>query len=96
MSGGVAYIYDKANSFKKNCNMEMVMFDIIDATDEAFIKNIIFEHLNLTASDVATVLLKDWDLAIKKFVKVMPVEYKAVLEKRKVMGAVAEVVNRKF
>src|SRR6185503_19664944 len=72
MSGGVAYIYDKANSFRKNCNMEMVMFDTVDAEDEEFLKTMIFDHMNLTASDVATALLKDWDVAVKKFTKVMP------------------------
>jgi glutamate synthase (NADPH/NADH) large chain len=86
MSGGVAYIYDKANSFRKNCNMEMVMFDTIDNGDEEFLKNMIFDHMNLTGSDVATELLKDWDAVVKKFVKVMPIEYKAVLEKRKAKG----------
>jgi glutamate synthase (NADPH/NADH) large chain len=82
MSGGVAYIFDKHDSFKRNCNMEMVMFDDIDASDEELLKKMIFEHLNFTGSDVASELLKHWETSIKKFVKVMPVEYKAVLQKR--------------
>jgi glutamate synthase (NADPH/NADH) large chain len=83
MSGGVAYIFDKHHSFKKNCNMEMVMFDTIDASDEELMRKMIYDHLNFTGSDVASELLKNWDDSVKKFVKVMPVEYKAVLEKRK-------------
>jgi glutamate synthase (NADPH/NADH) large chain len=82
MSGGVAYIFDKHDSFKRNCNMEMVMFDDIDTADEELLKKMIFEHLNFTGSDVASELLKHWETSIKRFVKVMPVEYKAVLARR--------------
>jgi len=83
MSGGVAYVFDKHHTFKRNCNMEMVMFDTIEASDETLIKKMIYDHLNLTNSDIASELLQNWAEAVKKFVKVMPVEYKAVLEKRK-------------
>jgi glutamate synthase (NADPH/NADH) large chain len=82
MSGGVAYILDKHESFKRNCNMEMVMFDDIDKTDEELLKKMIYDHLNFTGSDVASEILKNWEASLKKFVKVMPVEYKAVLAKR--------------
>lgn len=82
MSGGVAYILDKHESFKRNCNMEMVMFDDIDKSDEELLKKMIYDHLNFTGSDVASEVLKNWETSLKKFVKVMPVEYKAVLAKR--------------
>ncbi len=94
MSGGVAFIFDKNYSFKKNCNMEMVMFDAVDASDEELIKKMIYDHLNFTGSDVASELLKDWESTLKKFVKVMPVEYKAVLEKRKLASVtVGQLAN---
>ena len=93
MSGGVAYIYDKSNSFRRNCNMEMVSFDVMETSDEEFIKSMIFEHMNLTASDVATDLLKDWEESLKKFVKVMPVEYRSVLENKKLKVAEALVTK---
>jgi glutamate synthase (NADPH) large chain len=83
MSGGVAYIYDKNNSFKKNCNMEMVMFDEMDNEDESLIKKMIQDHSAFTGSDVATGLLKSWKTSFAQFVKVMPMDYKVVLEKRK-------------
>ena len=59
MSGGTAFIYDKNHSFKKNCNMEMVMFDVIDTADEELMKKMIYDHLNFTGSDVASELLKN-------------------------------------
>ncbi len=92
MSGGVAYIYDKNNSFKKNCNMEMVMFDEMDNEDESLIKKMIQDHSALTGSDVATDLLKSWKASFIQFVKVMPMDYKVVLEKRKADQSVAKKV----
>ena len=78
--------------------MEMVMFDVIDTADEELMKKMIYDHLNFTGSDVASELLKNWEESVKKFVKVMPVEYKAVLEKRKLanvpIGQLANVVVR--
>ncbi len=92
MSGGVAYIYDKNNSFKKNCNMEMVMFDEMDNEDESLIKKMIQDHSALTGSDVATDLLKSWKASFIQFVKVMPMDYKVVLEKRKADQSVAKKI----
>jgi len=58
----------------------------------------IYDHLNFTGSDVASELLKNWEESVKMFVKVMPVEYKAVLEKKRLanvpMGQLANVVGR--
>ena len=76
--------------------MEMVMFDTIDASDEEVIKKMIYDHLNFTGSDLASELLKNWEESVTKFVKVMPVEYKAVLEKRKAAAKTGGVtVNSK-
>ena len=63
--------------------MEMVMFDVIDTADEELMKKMIYDHLNFTGSDVAADVLKNWEANMKHFVKVMPVEYKAVLERKK-------------
>ena len=94
MSGGVAYIFDKNDTFKRNCNMEMVMFDDIDKANEELLKKMIYDHLNFTGSGVASELLKNWDASLKKFVKVMPVEYKAVLARR-TAKALAELEMKK-
>ncbi len=83
MSGGTAYIYDAAKNFMRNCNMEMVMLDTLDEEDEKILKTMISNHYQLTESDVATALLKNWPISFSQFVKVMPLDYKAVLDKRK-------------
>ena len=83
MSGGVAYVYNPNKTFEGHCNMEMVAFDPLEQEDLDTLKTMIQNHANYTKSDVAELILKDWDNQIKHFVKVMPTDYKAVLLKRK-------------
>jgi glutamate synthase (NADPH/NADH) large chain len=89
MSGGVAYVWDVNKTFVKNCNMEMVMLDTLEAEDEQLLKKMILSHHEFTQSKLAAHILSYWQTAFKQFVKVMPVDYKAVLEKRR---SIAQVV----
>jgi len=83
MSGGVAYVWDVNKTFAKNCNMEMVAFDPMDGEDEELLRTMIKNHQSLTGSELAAHVLSYWPNSFKQFIKVMPVDYKAVLEKRK-------------
>ena len=84
MSGGVAYIWDPNNEFPPNCNMEMVNLEkVSDQEDIEELKSLITEHEEVTGSSVANYILKDWDKSLSCFVKVMPTDYKRVLEERK-------------
>lgn len=83
MSGGVAYVWDVNNTFVKNCNMEMVMLDTLDAEDEQLLRGMIESHQQFTKSKIASHILSYWPAAFKQFIKVMPIDYKAVVEKRK-------------
>jgi len=77
MSGGVAYVLDVNNDFAPKCNMEMVALEKVDSEAEsAELKALINEHLIATGSEVASELLSDWAASVKRFVKVMPVDYK--------------------
>jgi glutamate synthase (NADPH/NADH) large chain len=77
MSGGVAYVLDDNKDFASKCNMEMVNLESLDdPQDIAELKALIREHMENTQSDIAQSLLADWNNAIKRFVKVMPVDYK--------------------
>ncbi|MFN7438226.1 MAG: glutamate synthase subunit alpha, partial [Bacteroidota bacterium] len=89
MSGGVAYVWDVNKTFAKNCNMEMVLLDEMDGEDELLLKKMIHAHQQYTNSQVAAHLLSYWSSAFKHFVKVMPIDYKAVLEKRRVTQLVS-------
>jgi glutamate synthase (NADPH/NADH) large chain len=83
MSGGVAYVWDVNNTFIKNCNMEMVLLDVIDEDEQRMLKKMISQHQQYTQSDVAAHVLSYWSTAFRQFIKVMPIDYKAVLEKNK-------------
>ncbi|WMJ71745.1 glutamate synthase large subunit [Cytophagaceae bacterium ABcell3] len=83
MSGGMAFIYDKAKKFKERCNMEMIGFDPMENEDLELLKDLIKNHFKYTGSDVAEGILKNWDEEVKHFIKVMPTDYKNVLLKRK-------------
>ncbi len=81
MSGGVAYILDEKGDFATHCNTEMVGLETLeDASEIAEIKQMITKHAEYTGSDKAKRVLADWDNNVSKFVKVMPRDYKRVLE----------------
>jgi glutamate synthase (NADPH/NADH) large chain len=84
MSGGVAYIWDPENNFPPKCNMEMVELEkVADHEDIEELRSLIEEHGKLTGSTVANGILDDWENALNDFVKVMPTDYKRILEERK-------------
>jgi glutamate synthase (NADPH/NADH) large chain len=77
MSGGVAYVLDIHNNFASKCNLEMVALETVETEEESLeLNTLITQHLKATGSDVASELLNGWDNNIKRFVKVMPVDYK--------------------
>jgi glutamate synthase (NADPH/NADH) large chain/glutamate synthase (ferredoxin) len=79
MSGGVAYVLDEHERFGDRCNMGLVGFDEISAEDAAELHALVEEHHLRTQSPVAARLLRDWDGALRSFVKVMPHDYKRAL-----------------
>ena len=81
MSGGIAYILDEAGDFQKRCNMGMVELETLsDDEDVEFIKSILNKHLGYTQSSVAEKILDNWSGYQDRFVKVMPKQYKRVLD----------------
>jgi glutamate synthase (NADPH/NADH) large chain len=83
MSGGIAYVWDPTDQFETQCNMEMVELETLqDDADIKELHRLIKNHHELTGSEVAARLLADWSQALTEFVKVMPTDYKRVLESR--------------
>ena len=80
MSGGVAYVYDRLSNFKDKCNMSMVELELLTEEDKETIQSLVNNHHKYTRSTVAKKILDDFINEIKKFVKVMPIEYKRILE----------------
>ncbi|MBA3314112.1 MAG: glutamate synthase large subunit [Planctomycetaceae bacterium] len=80
MSGGVAYVYDPRDQLLPNCNLETVELERIETDeDEAELRDLIESHRRYTGSAVAASILDEWDDAVKRFVKVMPIDYKRAL-----------------
>jgi glutamate synthase (NADPH) large chain len=76
MSGGIAYLLDLDS---RRVNTGMVDLDPLDDTDRAFLFERLQRHFAETGSAVAARLLADWDIAVERFGKVMPKDYKRVL-----------------
>ena len=89
MSGGIAYIFDTADTFKDRVNTEMVGLDPLDQSDIDYLKAQIKAHHEFTGSTLAANILNDWDHMSQYFVKVMPNDLKRVLEERKLKEKVA-------
>ncbi|MDD5427745.1 MAG: glutamate synthase large subunit [Candidatus Omnitrophica bacterium] len=80
MSGGIAYIYDPEKEFDGRYNKEMVRAEKVTAEDEATINDLLLNHSRYTQSPIAKKILANFRSSMKKFVKVMPIEYKRILE----------------
>jgi glutamate synthase (NADPH) large chain len=79
MSGGIAYVFDGDEKFASLVNYEMVDLDAIEPDELVWLRETIERHAELTGSLLAKALLADWDVSARRFVKVMPKDYKRVL-----------------
>ena len=80
MSGGIAYIYDEHNEFYTLCNLETVTLDPLDNEDIDEIKRMIQSHASATKSERAWKILALWDSEAHKFIKVMPKDYRRMVD----------------
>ncbi|TVQ12973.1 MAG: glutamate synthase large subunit [Leptolyngbya sp. DLM2.Bin27] len=81
MSGGVAYVLDEAGDFATRCNTEMVDLEkLADPEEIRDLQELIQRHIDYTQSKRGIMLLADWENTVPKFVKVMPRDYKRVLQ----------------
>jgi len=83
MSGGVAYVLDEDGSFASRCNPGMVELGPIGSQDELKqLHALVVRHGQYTQSEVARRILDKWEECTKKFVRVLPTEYRMVLERQ--------------
>ena len=84
MSGGTAYVFDKDKTFRDKVNKEMVELEsLVDESDLFLVYGLIEDHVRLTGSAVGRRILDNWELMVPRFVKVMPVDYRRVLQARR-------------
>ena len=81
MSGGVAYVLDELNDFPGRCNSSMVGLErIIDEEEAECVRLLIKKHADCTGSQRAFKILAFWEEMVPRFVKVMPRDYKRVVQ----------------
>lgn len=81
MSGGIAYVFDAARDFADKVNKEMVELGTVNDPHEiAELRSMIEDHHHWTGSFLAARLLKSFNQILPRFVRVMPLDYKRVLE----------------
>ncbi len=84
MSGGIAYVLDMKGDFDYFCNKGMVELSPVGDRDDILeLQRLINNHYLYTRSDLAEKILVNWDEYLPKFIKVIPLEYKKVLEEQK-------------
>ncbi|WP_197321989.1 glutamate synthase large subunit [Saccharomonospora sp. NB11] len=77
MSGGIAYVL---RLHEADLNRAMVEVEPLDGDDAAWLRDVVERHHRLTGSTVAAWLLDDWERRAEAFTKVMPKDYRRVLE----------------
>ena len=81
MSGGIAYVLNAGGSFAYFCNQEMVeLSPTLELDDQKWIKQLLKNHHHYTGSNLAKEILEKWSQFMPRFVKVLPIEYKRVLQ----------------
>ncbi len=84
MSGGVAYVLDESGGFPVRCNPAMVGLEKLeDAEEIAMVRGMIERHVALTGSERGRAVLASWAAKVPLFVRVMPRDYKRVLQSLK-------------
>ena len=95
MSGGVAYVLDESGEggaagggFERVCNKEMVqLFPLSDPDEVALVRRLVERHAEYTASPRAKALLEDWQTTVNRFIRIVPNDYRRVVEAQARMRA---------
>ncbi len=80
MSGGIAYVLDVDGTFADRVNAEMVEVEDLDGDDVDWLREVLVRHHAETGSEVAERLLASWVATVADFRRVMPTDYRRVLE----------------
>ncbi|MBO3697418.1 glutamate synthase large subunit [Roseivirga sp. E12] len=83
MSGGVAYVFARDFEFSQRCNMELVLLEQPEEDDFSMLRTMLEKHQRYTNSVKAFEILADWKVSKHHFIKVIPVEYKRVMMKKR-------------
>jgi glutamate synthase (NADPH/NADH) large chain len=93
MSGGIAYVYDPGRTFGQRVNLELVDVEPLDPADAFTVRSLVERHGVETESAVAAALLEHWENEVLEFVKVMPRDYRRILEATRLAEATGRPVD---
>ena len=81
MSGGVAFVYDSDHTLYKKLNHELVSLEeVTEPEDKKVLRDLIERHVAETDSELGRSILDDFDNIIGDFKKVIPNDYKRILQ----------------
>jgi glutamate synthase (NADPH/NADH) large chain len=89
MSGGIAFLKKSDQNLERIINGEMISLETPNEADFSLLHDKISEYLAFTGSSIAFGLLSNWEENKSSFVKVMPDDYKRILEANKKVENIA-------
>ena len=91
MSGGIAFVYDEEGDFETRFNPGLSDLEAVtDPEDVETLRRMVEEHAAFTGSNSAKRILAEWSDALPRFKKIMPRDYRRVLDERMRRQAEAE------
>ena len=94
MSGGIAYVFNEHGDFDYYCNMGMVELSLVeDVNDITELTGLIARHYNFTGSKKAKMIIDDPDKYFPMFIKIIPYDYKKVLQEQKLEELRKKIAN---
>ena len=92
MSGGIAYVRSTWDDFDKKVNKELVDIESPSGEDFEEIRDLLRNHFRYTSSRTALEILENWDILKDDFIKVIPQDYKKVLESNRSKSNISQPV----
>jgi glutamate synthase domain-containing protein 3 len=87
MSGGIAFVYDDEGDFEIRFNPGLADLEPVDDPEDIeTLRSMVEDHLHYTGSAPAKRILDNWEDALPRFKKIMPRDYRRVLEERRAQG----------
>lgn len=89
MSGGIAYVLDEDNSITKKCTETSIEIEGLNTNSEKEVYSLIEKHYKNTESSKAKNILDNFSKYKSMFKRVIPKEYKKIIEKNNLEGKVS-------
>ena len=81
MSGGVVYVLDEGNALYRNLNKGQVLMEKVESKfDREELRQMLQDHVAATGSEKARQVLDDFDAYLPRFKKIIPGEYKKLMQ----------------